>query len=288
MAPKPQQPNGAGDMTPEIAAVLSGASRGCVVCGDCLPIMREMPDKCVDLVITSPPYGELREYGGYDFDFENVAIEIVRLITDGGVLVWVIGDASPDDGGESGDAMRQALIFKRLGLRLHDTMIYEKAGPAYPAQDKYYQVWEYMFVFSRGRPKTFNPLSDRPNRWFKKKFSRIRSRRKKDGSLIVSTWDEEQGGEYGIRFNVWRYACGAGYSAEEDYAHEHPAIFPEALAADHIYSWSNPGDIVLDPMLGSGTTTKMSRHLGRRYIGIEINQSYVDIANKRLAQEEIF
>jgi site-specific DNA-methyltransferase (adenine-specific) len=275
-------------MNPEIQAVLSGESRGCIVCGDALEIIRQMPDKCVDLVVTSPPYGDLREYGGYNFHFEETAQQLVRLLKDGAVLVWIVGDASPGGNGESGESMRQALYFKSLGLRLHDTMIYEKAGPAYPSRDKYYQVWEYMFVLSRGKPKTFHPLSDRPNRWFKKKFSMIRSRRKKDGSLIISTWDEEQGGEYGVRFNVWRYACGAGYSAEEDYAHEHPAIFPEALAADHILSWSNPGDIVLDPMNGSGTTSKMARCLERRFIASEINPDYCEIARRRIAQEELF
>lgn len=233
-----------------------------------------------DLILTSPPYDNLREYNGYTFDFVKIASEIYRTLAPGGVLVWVVGDQT-DETGETGTSFRQVLHFKSLGLRLHDTMIYMKAGPSHPSMDKYYQVFEYMFILSKGRPKTYNPIQDRKNRWYKKKFSKVRTRRKPDGTLNRQVWDDEEGNEYGTRFNIWQYAVGAGNHGDA-LAHKHPASFPEDLAGDHILSWSNPGDLVLDPMVGSGTTGKMARLLGRKFIGLDISHEYCHLAMQRL------
>lgn len=255
-----------------------------IICGECAEIMSEgLPEKCVDLVVTSPPYGSIRAYEGFIFNFEKIARELFRILKDGAVIVWVVGDER-QNGSESGESFKQALFFKDLGLNLHDTMIYEKNGASCPSKDVYYQIFEYMFVFSKGKPKTINLLSDRKNLWGKSWG--IRSRRDAQGRLIKG--DRISGGDFGVRFNVWRYNTGKGYSTKDEIAFQHPAIFPEQLAADHIKTWSNKGDLVLDPMNGSGTTIKMAKLLDRRFIGIDVSAKYCEIARKRLAQEILF
>ena len=83
--------------------------------------------------------------------------------------------------------------------------------------------------------------------------------------------------EYSRRNNWW-YLC----PQKQDGSKWHPAVFPEKLVRDHIISWSNEGDLVLDPFMGSGTTAKVARALGRKYIGFEISKEYCELANKRL------
>jgi DNA modification methylase len=257
-----------------------------VYTGEASEVLSTFDDDCIDLVVTSPPYGNLRTYQGYAFDFQAIARQLYRVTKPGGVVVWVVGDQT-DDTGESGESFRQCLALKDLGFRLHDTMIYMKAGPAYPAQDKYFQVFEYMFVFSKGKPLTCNLLKDRENRWFGQKWSKVRTRRETNGDLKSQTWYADVGDKLGVRFNVWQYAVGYGYQGD-DYARLHPASFPEALAQDHILTWSNPGDIILDPMAGSGTTLKMAKMLERQYIGIEISSEYVEkIIKPRLAATNV-
>ena len=251
-----------------------------VLVGDCVDVMGTLPDRCIDLTVTSPPYGDLRSYNGYEFDFEAIAEQLFRVTKQGGVVVWVVGDTT-DDTGETGASFRQALYFKDIGFRLHDTMIYQKAGPSYTSKDKYYQVFEYMFVLSKDRPSTYNPIKDRKNRWYGQKWSKFRTRRRKDGSLNKTAWYKEEGEQYGVRFNVWKYTVGHGWHGDE-LSHKHPASFPEKLARDQIISWSNPGDLVLDPMCGSGTTLKMAKEAGRNYLGIDISEEYVELSRKRL------
>jgi len=239
--------------------------------------MKELPDKYIDLTVTSPPYGNLREYKGYVFDFELIANELFRITKDGGVVVWIVGDAVIN-GSETGTSFKQALYFKDLGFYLHDTMIYKKAGMSNPDTNRYYQIFEYMFVLSKNKPKTFNPIKDKKNIWGGQ-FSRSNNRQK-DGSLVYKSRKKTK--EYGIRFNIWEYNTGYGHSTKDDMAFKHPAIFPEKLAEDHVKSWSNEGDIVLDPMCGSGTTMKMAILLNRKFIGFDISQEYCELANKRL------
>ena len=239
-----------------------------------------LADESVDLTVTSPPYADLRDYDGYVFDYQPCIKDLWRVTKPGGVVVWVVGDKT-DDTGESGESFRQALYFKDVGFRLHDTMIYMKSGPAYPAQDKYYQIFEYMFIFSKGKPKTINLLKDRENRWYGQKWSKIRTRRKQDGTLKTQEWYKDEGDKLGVRFNIWQYQVGFGYHGDK-YCHEHPASFPENLARDHIETWSNPGDVVLDPMCGSGTTGKMAMLTGRRFIGMDISPKYIDLTSDRL------
>jgi DNA modification methylase len=249
--------------------------------GDCRDILPHLDP--VDLVLTSPPYDNLRTYGGHAFEWKSTIDAIIPSIKDGGVCVWIVGDAT-DNGSESGSSFRHALRFMDAGINLHDTMIYMKNGPSYPSQNKYYQVFEYMFIFSKGKPKTFNPLRDRENLWFRQKWSKIRTRRTVSGDLKEQLWYKDEGEQFGTRFNVWMFNVGAGYQGDA-LCYLHPATFPEELANDHVVSWSNPDDIVLDPMCGSGTTLKMAKQLNRKAIGIEIEEKYCEIAVKRLAQE---
>ena len=248
--------------------------------GDCAEMLGRYRESAA-LILTSPPYDDLRAYGGHTFDFEGVADACVASLVQGGVLVWVVGDATVD-GSETGTSFRQALGFMERGLNLHDTMIYQKSGFAWPSKTRYHQTWEYMFVFSRGKPKTVNLISDRRNKWTER-WSSKSTDRMKDGSTKSrerpTKWDEN-----GIRFNIWQYTVGRGNSAEQTIAHEHPAIFPYALAYDHIRSWTDKGDLVIDPMCGSGTTIRAATDLGRRSVGIDINPEYIDVAQRRMAQ----
>lgn len=249
-----------------------------IVCDDAERVLRlALPKNCVDLTVTSPPYGDLRDYKGYNFDYVAILKGLYRVTKPGGVVVWVVGDKTTN-GSESGMSFKQALTAKEIGFRLHDTMIYEKTGFSFPSKVRYHQVFEYMFIFSKGKPKTFNPIMDRKNKWGSSWGNS--SHRQKDGSLEqrgVVSYDE-----YGMRWNIWRITNGAGFGQSDKRAYEHPATFPEQLAHDHILSWSNEGDLVLDPMCGSGTTLRMAKLLGRNYIGIDIAEDYVSLSRKLL------
>ena len=253
-----------------------------IICGDNVATMATFPDACIDLVVTSPPYDNLRTYGGHAWDFEGVAQQLWRIIKPGGVVVWVVADATID-GSETGTSFRQALRFMEIGFRLHDTMIYHRqaASPS-NTSGRYWQNFEYMFVFSNGTPAATNLLRDKKNTYLR---SGSNAKRQVNGSVSVATKKSIENGELGYRENVWRFACGGGLMGDNGH---HPATFPEQLARDHILSWSNEKEIVLDPFNGSGTTTKIAKHNGRRYIGIEINPEYVEISNKRLAQGVLF
>jgi len=250
-----------------------------IINGDCSEILKDIPDNTIDLTITSPPYDNLRVYQGYNFPFEQIAIQLYRVIKLGGVIVWVVADATID-GSETGTSFKQALFFKEVGFNIHDTMIYNKSGISMPSQNRYPQAFEYMFVFSKGPPKTVNIIKDRKNRWGGHKTFGSPSQRTKEGKLLKK--DQREIPEWGSRFNIWEIEQGKGKSTEDEIAYNHPAIFPEQLARDHIISWSNEGDLILDPMCGSGTTCKMAKEMKRNFIGIEISKEYCEIAEKRL------
>lgn len=255
--------------------------QGLVICGDCLEVMKDWPDKCVDLTVTSPPYDNLRDYKGYSFDFENIAKELYRIIKEGGVVVWIVGDQTVD-GEETGESFRQALYFKNIGFKLYDTMIYEKAACIYPGGVRYNQVVEYMFVLSKGKPKTIHLIKDKLNK-YAGSHNRGVTHRNTDGSIKSNeSFKGKPTKEYGVRNNIWRYGTGWMVSTPDEIAYEHPAIFPETLAKDHILSWSDKGDIIVDIFSGSGTVAKMASRTGRRYIGIDISREYCEIAKQRL------
>jgi len=245
---------------------------------NCLDTMAKMPDCFVDLTVTSPPYDSLRTYNGYCFNFESVAKELFRVTKQGGVVVWVVGDATVK-GSETGTSFKQALFFKEIGFNLHDTMIYEKSGVS-PATGRYYPAFEYMFIFSKGKPKTFNPILDRKNRW-RERWGKTRVRKNANGEN-GKPYESKIAPEFGMRRNIWQYTQGGGYGADDAIAYKHPAIFPEQLVIDHIISWSNEGELVYDPFMGSGTTAKMALLNNRKFVGSEISNEYCEIAEKRI------
>lgn len=261
-----------------------------IILGDAVEVLRTYDDDIFDLTVTSPPYDNLRTYNGkikdeityedgFSFPFVEMAKELYRVTKKGGVVVWVVND-QVKKGGETGSSFRQALKFMEIGFTLYDTMIYHKNGAPFPETGRYSQVFEYMFVFSKGTPKTINLLKDKPNRWAGHSNFGEPSKRKKDGDL--QKVDKFVVAEMGTRYNVWYINNGKGFSSKDDIAFEHPAIFPESLAEDHILSWSEEGDLVLDPMCGSGTTLKMSKLNNRNFVGIDINQEYVELSNRRI------
>lgn len=241
---------------------------------DCLQGMASLADESVDLTVTSPPYDNIRDYHGYVFDWHKTIEQLYRVTKQGGVVVWIVADQTVN-GSESGTSFRQALYAMECGFNLHDTMIWEKESCAFPEQVRYYPNFEYMFVWSKGAPKTFNPIEDRKNKWgghkvhgtFREADGKIRNR--------SETWSNIVCKEYGARFNVWRI------NTEKNNKTGHPAVFPMQLAADHIRSWSNEGDVVLDPFLGSGTTRLASYELNRNFIGYEIDKTYFEKQEER-------
>ena len=244
-----------------------------------LETMAKMPDFFVDLTVTSPPYDNLRTYNGYCFDFENVAKELFRITKQGGVVVWIVGDATIK-GSETGTSFKQALYFKEIGFNLHDTMIYKKNNVYAhdPRNKRYKQCFEYMFVFSKGKPLTYNEIKDKPNKHAGKTLSGTKGRTKdgvkRDLKPVIM-------GDFQARFNIWEYTTG-GSVASDKIAFKHPAIFPEQLANDHILSWSNEGDLIYDPFMGSGTTAKMCILNNRNWIGSEISNEYCNIIEERI------
>lgn len=244
--------------------------------GDCLEVMKGFPADLVDLTVTSPPYDNLRNYKGYSFDFEGIARELYRITKPGGVVVWIVGDATIK-GSETGTSFKQALYFKEIGFNLHDTMIWNKKNcSSVGALNRYESTFEYMFVFSKGKPKTTNIIKDKPN----KRVGELQngSIRQKDGTVRkTSNYGKKKIEQFGRRANVWEI-----YPAKSKKERLHPAPFSEQLAQDHIVSWSNPGELIFDPMAGSGTVLKMAKINNRNYLGIEIAEEYIEIINERL------
>jgi len=231
---------------------------------NCLDTMSKMSDNLIDLTVTSPPYDNLRKYNGYSFDWLLTIKELYRVTKEGGVVVWVVGDGV-EKGSETGSSFKQALYAIECGFKLHDTMIYEKSGFANPSSSRYHQIFEYMFIFSKGKPDTFNPIKDRENKY-----------------KGVCGGEKSFRDDYGMRFNIWRYSNGGNNTSKDKNAFQHPAPFPEALANDHIISWSNIGDVIYDPFMGSGTTAKMALINQRKFIGSEISKEYCELAISRI------
>lgn len=247
---------------------------------NCLETMAKMTDNFIDLTITSPPYDDLRRYKGYDFDFQNTVKELYRVTKKGGVVVWVVGDKTIN-GSETGTSFRQALGFIDAGFNLNDTMIFEKKNPLpTDKKNRYYQCFEYMFIFSKGMPKTFSPLTE-PTTGLRKTYKSSWGRNV-DDKMIISTGKERIVSDTKIRRNIFQYGISLNAATKDKIAFEHPAIFPEDLAQDHILSWSNENDIVYDPFMGSGTVAKMSILNNRNWIGSEISSEYCAIIENRI------
>ena len=247
---------------------------------NCLDTMKLMPDNFVDLTVTSPPYGKLRTYNGYSFPFEDIAKELFRTTKDGGVVVWVVCD-STIKGSESGTSFKQALFFKECGFNLHDTMIWKKINPM-PVNDKrYQQSFEYMFILSKGRPKTVNLIQEEKTKGtIERQKTKIKtSQYGKNGEYVNYTFYNGNIKTSTKKKNIFEYKIG--FCAKGDKT-KHPAVFPESLANDHIITWSNEGDIVYDPFMGSGTTAKMAILNNRNWIGSEMSSEYCEIIKERV------
>ena len=258
-------------------------SKATLYIGDNVSVMRKhIPNNSVQLTVTSPPYDNLRKYNGFTWDFEAVARELFQVTKQGGVVVWVVADATVN-GSETGTSFKQALYFKECGFNLHDTMVYEKAGTgACGSNLAYWQTWEYMFVFAKGRPSVVNRLKQA-----NLSAGAVSGRKRLNTSEGNRTETKTEGRvctEFGVRSNIWRYNVN---KFGMDYLFPHPAKFPFKLAEDHILSWSNPGDLVIDPFSGSGTTGKMAVNNNRDFIGIEISSEYISIAAHRIPTAEV-
>ena len=245
---------------------------------DCLVGMRNIEENSIDLTVTSPPYDNLREYNGFNFDFENTAKEIYRITKSGGVLVWVVNDSTVK-GSESGISFKQALYFKSIGFRLHDTMIFAKNNPLPLTHNRYEQQFEYMFVFSKGKPKTFNPIK-KANKNYGKVKTGTHRKNKKD--LVKMTGSNKSVKKESIKNNIWYYSVNRGAISKDLSVHKHPAAFPEQMAIDHIKSWSNKGDLVLDPFIGSGTTAIACIKTERNFIGFDVSEEYCELSKLRI------
>ncbi len=253
-----------------------------IINGNCVEVMKGFEENSIDLTLTSPPYDNLRTYKGFTFPFDDIAIELFRITKVGGVVVWVVNDATIQ-GSETGTSFKQALKFMEVGFNLHDTMIFQKTNPIPQIYRKRYNgIFEYMFVFSKGTVKTHNPIKIdclhaglELNGTTYKNFSKGEQKREK---MALPVKNQK------IKGNIWEYVVGK--KSEDQEAKGHPAPFPCALARDHINSWTNEGDIVFDPMNGSGTTCISALKLGRKYIGVDISNEYCDIAINRIKNYE--
>lgn len=241
---------------------------------NCLNSMAHMPDNFIDLTVTSPPYDQIRNYKKYFFDFESIAKELFRVMKTGGVVVWVVGDQTIDDN-ETGTSFKQALYFKEIGFNLHDTMIYIK-DPRFPRSNGYGNSFDYMFILSKRKIKTFNPIK---RQTLNKGIKKLVTNRQKNGNLLAKRYTSPNESSL---YNVWYYSSGYMKSSTDKMAFEHPAVFPEQLAIDHILSWSNEGDLVYDPFGGSGTTAIACHILKRNWILSEISSKYCELIEKRL------
>ena len=246
-----------------------------IICGDTVEVMKAMPPNSIDLVVTSPPYDELRNYNGYTFNFDGIARGLFRVTKEGGIVVWVVGDKI-NKGNKSLTSFKQALFFQDIGFNVHDVMIYKKKNTPFMRSNAYTNCYEFMFVLSKGSPKVFNPLKTKTIRQGQEMLP---FNKKADGvnKKILGELKPEK-----TLTNIWEYAVGYGGSTSDKIAFQHTAIFPEKLAEDHILSWTKAGDVVFDPMCGSGTTCKMAAINKRHYIGCDISKEYVELTKKRL------
>ena len=276
------------------STIWQGLSLNTIYNMDCIEGMKLIPDCSIDLTVTSPPYDNLRTYDNdidktrWEHIWKPIIQELYRVTKEWWVVVWVVWDATIK-WSETGTSFKQALYFKEIGFNLHDTMIYEKSGFPFPMQNRYYQSFEYMFVFSKGTPKTVNLLSDRKNIYAGGKVARNKGIRSKNGEVVENSANRLDKNrvikDFGVRFNIWRITNSS--STWESKKYKHPAMFPEKLAEDHIITWSNEWDIVLDPFMWSFTTAVAVDNTNRKWIWIEMSEEYCKIWKERIIKNRI-
>jgi DNA modification methylase len=249
-----------------------------ILCGDSADELATLSAGSAHLAVTSPPYDRLRTYGGdCEWDFERTAVELFRVLCAGGVLCWNVGD-SVVSGAETLTSCKQKIFFvERCGFRVHDTMIWHKRNFSNPESVRYHQVFEYVFVLSKGKPRVFNPIKDKPNvQAGRVGCNGVNTFIKRDGTRSTRTTHVTQ--EFGMRGNVWV----GNTRGQEEFCKKlpHPAMMPRWLARDLIISFSNPGDLVVDPFGGSGTTVQEALELGRSALLIDSNPSFCDLVRR--------
>jgi DNA modification methylase len=247
-----------------------------IVNADCVSWMRDQPDHSIDVVLTSPPYDDIRKYKGYKFDFENTAKQLHRIVKENGVIIWNVADAT-HNGSETGTSITQALYFKEIGFKIHDTMIYVKRNPM-PTNvrtKRYHQAWEYLFVLCKGTPKTFNPIM----RTTKYEGIANMKYRGKDGTLKYKKTARNATTKLN---NVFEYTIGGGHTSKNKLVYGHPALMPEQLALDMLATWAEKGDVILDPFAGAGTTLWAAKQLAIDCVGTEIDKNYCRLIQQRL------
>lgn len=253
-----------------------------IICGDSVEILRSFPDNSIDIVVTSPPYDAIRDYKGFSYDLHATGKEIQRVLKLGGVAVIVIQDQTKNFG-KTLTSFRTILDWcDSFGFKLFETVIYRKYGAEGAWWNKRFRVdHEYIPIFLKGeRPQYFN-----------KEHLKIPS--KHGGKTLTGGGTRLTNGiriaTRAIKINlmkcrgtIWEYLTAGDGSRLK---HEHPATFPDKLPYDFIQCFCPEGGIVLDPFVGSGTTTVAAKNLGRRYIGIDIAPEYCAIAEKRMQIE---
>lgn len=250
---------------------------------DCLDGMRQLPDNSIPLAVTSSPYDAIRTYGGHAFAFEPVAKELWRITAPGGVVVWVIAD-QVIKGSLTGTKHRQVLHFLDLGFRLHNEITLTTVNTPLPQKIRYAQNSQTAYVLAKGRPHAVNLLRDKPNK-SAGVFKREWVARSKDGTMRKGYYGKCIA-PYSLRGDVWTYLVGNNHTTKDKLSH--PSPMAEQMAEDLIISFSRPGELVFDPMAGSGTTCKMALLNHRSYLGMEIHEPYWREAVERLSkyQEE--
>lgn len=243
--------------------------------------LRLLPADCIDLTLTSPPYDWIRDYNGtFDpakFPFVRIAEELYRITAPGGVVLWITRDQQQDCC-ESGTSAKQMLYFKNIGFNVQ-TMIVDSISARH-RRYCYGMPPQFCFVLSKGRPKAFHPIRDKPNT----EPGRIKSwsARNRDGRIRKGKPKEIP--KYGRRSHIWLYPTGFGLVSDDPLPRNAPAPMVETVAGDLMLSYSNPGDLILDPMAGLGTTGKVAVKLNRQFIGFERVRKYCDVANDRVRQ----
>jgi len=256
---------------------------------NCIDGMQLMDAESVDLVVTSPPYDDLRTYNDsskWDHEvFKSVADNLTRVLKTGGVIMWNVNDATVK-GSETGSSFRQCLYFMdQCGLRLHDTMIYEKTGTAFTSGHKsvrYTQIFEYCFILSKGKPKTINLIQDKKNAWAGYTSFGNAKTRKQDGTMHDPGKKSKVIREYGVRTNIWKIKNSGGFGQSSKASYKHPATMPEELARGHVLTWSDKNDLILDPFMGAGTTAQVCLEENRNFIGFEIDETYHQMCAERV------
>lgn len=256
---------------------------------DCIEGMKLLPDNSIDLVVTSPPYDEIRDYKGFKLDLHNVGIEISRILKDGGICVMVIQDQTKD-GRKSGTSFRTIVDWDtNTDLDIWECCIYQRRATPGAWWSKRFRVdHEYIPIFIKGkRPQYFN--KEHMKEPTKPEYGLIKKglgNRNTDGTTIYDTSKVYELPKEKDQGTVIHYKNSSRETPKSSEIGKikllHPATFPDKLASDFIQCFTTEGMIILDPFMGSGTVARMSKELNRNYIGFELSDEYIKIAEKLL------